>query len=278
MRALLCCGLLFVCAPCAAADFGVVTLADPGSRVLRGATWYKVAPGVRVEDADIVDAGERAQLQIELRAGSILNVVGPATLQIVRTSTAGTPSVVTLQRGWVKAVAKPPGLRIQTPAANVVQADGVIVLRASTPPELFVESGTARLIEVGPNGAEGVAHEVKRGEHVTRSADERYAIAPGAPKAFVDAMPKHYVDALPTLAAKHKTATPPVVERDISYAEAQPWLAGRDRAAFERRFASRLRDPAFRRAVEPNVARYPMWDRMLHPDKYAPKQPAAAAR
>ena len=44
-----------------------------------------------------------------------------------------------------------------------------------------------------------------------------------------------------------------------------------DRATFERRFVARLRDPAFRRAAEPDSARYPSWDRILHPEKYRPK-------
>ncbi len=71
-------------------------------------------------------------------------------------------------------------------------------------------------------------------------------------------------------ASKFKTRPALVADREITYAEAEPWLAGRDRAVFERRFASRLRDPVFRRAVEPDVARYPTWDRRLHPEKYAP--------
>jgi hypothetical protein len=62
-----------------------------------------------------------------------------------------------------------------------------------------------------------------------------------------------------------------VVDHEITYAEAEPWLATRDRAVFEKRFAGRLRDPAFRSAAQPNLARYPMWDRMLNPEKYAPK-------
>jgi hypothetical protein len=33
----------------------------------------------------------------------------------------------------------------------------------------------------------------------------------------------------------------------------------------------RLRDPVFRKAVAPHAARYPMWDRILNPEKYAPK-------
>jgi len=74
-----------------------------------------------------------------------------------------------------------------------------------------------------------------------------------------------------TDAAKLKAKPDLVVDHDITYAEALPWLAGRDRATFERRFAVRLRDPAFRKAAEGDIARYPLWDRQLHPEKYAPK-------
>ena len=59
------------------------------------------------------------------------------------------------------------------------------------------------------------------------------------------------------LAARIKSKPALVADHDITYAEAEPWLAGKDRAAFEKRFASRLRDPVFRKAVEPHVARYP---------------------
>jgi hypothetical protein len=91
-------------------------------------------------------------------------------------------------------------------------------------------------------------------------------------------MPRHFADALPALAPRIKSKPALVVDHEITYAEAEPWLAGRDRAAFERRFASRLRDPAFRKAVEPVVAHYPSWDRMLHPEKYAPKPPPATGK
>jgi hypothetical protein len=73
------------------------------------------------------------------------------------------------------------------------------------------------------------------------------------------------------LAPGLKARPAPVADHEVTYAEAEIWLAGKDRAAFERRFASRLKDPAFRKAVEPVVGRYPSWDRQLHPEKYAPK-------
>jgi hypothetical protein len=264
--------LLLLCGAAAAAEVGVATLVDPGSRVLRGATWYKLVPGARLEEGDILDVADGAQAQIELSAGSTANVVGAGLLHIVRAG-AGAPATLALYNAWAKVAAKTPGVRIQTPQAAVITADGTVVFRSGN--SMFVESGAARLIQLTASGSEGPGHDMKRGEHWSKSASGTYAMVPRAPKEFVEAMPRAYFDALPVLADRYKAKPTLVVERDITYAEAEPWLAGRDRAAFERRFASRLRDPAFRRAVEPYVARYPSWDRMLHPEKYAPKPPAA---
>ena len=52
-----------------AADAGIYTIVDGDVRVLRGTTWYRLAPGARVQDGDIVDAGGLAQLQLELTDG-----------------------------------------------------------------------------------------------------------------------------------------------------------------------------------------------------------------
>jgi len=268
--------LLLLCEAAAAAEVGIATLVDPGSRVLRGATWYKLVPGARLEEGDILDIADRAQAQVELTAGSSANVVGAGILHIVRASPAGAPVTLALYNAWAKVAAKPPGLRIHTPQADVVTGEAIVVFRGGN--SMFVESGAARLIELAANGSEGPGHDMKRGEHWSKSASGAYSMVPRAPKDFVDAMPRTYFDALPALADRYKAKPTLVVDRDITYAEAEPWLAGRDRAAFERRFASRLRDPAFRRAVEPYVARYPSWDRMLHPEKYAPKPTPAPDR
>lgn len=265
--------LLFCGAAAGAGDVGIATLADAGSRVLRGATWYKLVPGARLEEGDIVDVADRAQAQVELATGSTASVIGAGLLHIVRVGPTGAPPTLALYTAWAKVAAKPPGVRIHMPQADVVTADAVVVIRGGN--SMFVESGAARLIELAANGSEGAGHDMKRGEHWSKSASGAYSMAPRTPKEFIDAMPRAYFDALPVLADRYKAKPTLAVDRDITYAEAQPWLAGRDRAAFERRFASRLRDPAFRKAVEPHVARYPSWDRMLHPEKYAPK-PATA--
>ncbi len=251
-----------------AAEQGAVTLVEGSARLLRGATWYKLAAGVRVEDGDIVDAGERAQVQVEGAAGTF-NLVGPGTLYFAPPGKAG-PTVV-FPSGWMKLAINAPGLRLDMPAFDVAATDATLVVHAQpAAAELFVEAGSAKLVEDAPRGGDGATRDAKRGEYWSKPANAAFATVPRAPKPFVDAMPRHFVDPLPALAAKLKGKPAPVADRDITYAEAEPWLAGRDRALFEKRFSGRLRDPAFRKAVEPHVARYPSWDRILHPEKYAP--------
>ncbi len=257
----------------AAAEIGAVTLLEGSARVLRGATWYKMVTGTRVEEADILDLSERAQVQIEFAAGSIVNLVGTGALYLAPGKGKSTPIPLVVPAGWLKAVAKPPGLQVRTASFGVTAVDAIVVMRATkTAVDFFVESGDVKLVEVAASGADGPSREVTRGEYVARSATGAVTTVARAPKAFVDAMPRHFIDPVYVLAAKLKSPPVLVVDHEITYAEAEPWLVGRDRAVFERRFTSRLRDPAFRSAVMPNAARYPTWDRILNPQKYEPKK------
>jgi hypothetical protein len=264
--------LCLVLASHAWAEIGVVTLVDGGARLLRGPTWYKLATGVRVDDSDIVDVSERGQAQLEFATGTIVNLVGPGQLYLGPAAAKGGAPVATLAAGWLKAVAKAPGLRIRMPPFDTLVTEGIVVARADGAlAAVFVESKTAKLVELAPNGSDGASREAKAGDYWSKSVGAALATAQSPPKAFVGAMPRHFVDALPALAAKTKGKPALVAERDITYAEAAPWLVGRDRIAFEKRFASRLGDPAFRRSAEPDLSRHPSWDRILHPEKYAPK-------
>jgi hypothetical protein len=79
------------------------------------------------------------------------------------------------------------------------------------------------------------------------------------------------------LAGTYKSARVQLVPGlEITYAEAEPWLSGPYRKVFLKRFQPRLKDREFRAAVEARIARYPEWDRILHPEKYLPKVPAEA--
>jgi len=268
---------LLSAAPSAATEIGVVTVVEGSARLLRGASWFKVPAGTRVEEADILEAAERGQVQVEFAAGSIADLVGSGQVYIIAAPAKTAPTALQVPGGWLKVVAAPPGLRLRTLPLELVIVDGVLVLHANgAAVEFFVESGAAKLIDAAPR-PDGPARDVKAGQYGSTSASGAVVVVAGAPIAFADALPKHFLDALPVLAATLKAKPALVVEREITFAEAEPWLAGRDRAVFERRFSSRLRDPAFRSAVAPNVARYPMWDRLLNPQKYAPSDAPAAA-
>ena len=256
-----------------AAELGAVTLLEGSAKLLRGATWYKVVTGARVEEADILDVAERGQAQIEFVGGGIVNLVGPGAIYLAPAKTKTTPIALVVPGGWMKVVAKPPGMQLRAGSFNIAFADAIIVLNVTnTVVEFFVEHGEGRLVEILPNGADGPGHDIKRGEYWTRSVTGSISTQSRAPRIFVDKMPRHFVDPLHALAGRLKSPPTLVVDHDITFGEAEPWLAGRDRAVFERRFTSRLRDPAFRNAVMPNAARYPTWDRILNPEKYEPKK------
>src|SRR4051794_19825727 len=98
----------------AAAEIGTVTVASGSARLLRGVTWYPLVPGARVEEADIIDAADTAQVQLEFEAGTIANLVGPGALYLaaapaVKITNSG-PLAATLTGGWFKVSAKSPGV------------------------------------------------------------------------------------------------------------------------------------------------------------------------
>jgi len=242
---------------------GMITLADPGTLLLRGASLYKVSPGVALEDGDIVTVDGKSQVQIELTGGTLLALAGPGSLWLILPK-GGTPTL-TLPAGVLKAVIRAPGARVRTAAFDASVADAIVVLRTElAAAEMFVESGSARLVN-----ATAAPRDAKRGDYWQKSLSAPFVNRLLPPRTFVDALPRNFMDALPTLGGGLKSKPPGATDHDISYAEAQPWLA-LDRVAFEKRFAVRLRDPGFRKAAEVDIRRYPAWDRMLHPEKYQP--------
>lgn len=269
-------------APGWAADVGTVTILEGGARVLRGTTWFKLAEGLRIQDGDIVEGAEGAQIQVELIDGSALNLVGPATLYASSLPARGgkltAPAEFVLTQGWLKLAAKASSanLRLRTALVLLTTGDAVATLRATSDEfESFVETGRAKLTELGKAGAAGATQDVKADEFWSRAAGKPLTGAKRPPQPFVAAMPRHFADPLPSRAARFASARVQLVPLgELTYAEAAPWLASPHRRALVRRFQARLRDPAFRQSVESNIALYPEWDRILHPEKYELDQPA----
>jgi hypothetical protein len=272
--------LAMTAVPAVAADAGIVTIVEGAARVLRGTVWYKLSPGAVFQDGDIIDAGDRTQVQVELTTGGALNIVGPGSLYAAAIPARGEkvegPMEFALDRGWLKLVATAPaGARLRVPVAMLSLNEATIVARQEARTlEVFVESGNVRIVETSRTGRDGLAHDAKAGEYWSRDGDKPMVSERRAPVKFVASMPRHLIERLASLAAKFKgKKTPLPVDREITLAEADPWLAGPYRRTFARRLTGRLADPAFRKAVETNIAAYPEWDRVLHPEKY----PAGAA-
>jgi hypothetical protein len=272
--------LALAMAPADAADAGTVTIVEGRARVLRDLTWYKLVPGTRIREGDIIEATDAAQVQTELLAGGSLNLGGPGAVYAAALPFAGDkpsgPLEFALPAGWLKLAAKAPaGIRVQSGPAMVSVMDAIVVFRAQ--PDaigFFVESGGAKLVETGPAGKGVAPVDAKAGEYWSQAADRPLRSEPRAPAAFVAAMPRHLLDPLPVLAERYKSAKVQLVaEQEISFAEAEPWLAGPYRKAFLKRLTPRLRDREFRAAVDARIARYPEWDPILHPEKYQPKVP-----
>jgi hypothetical protein len=271
--------LLALHAPLAhAADAGVYTIVDSDVRVLRGTTWHRLAAGARVQDGDIVELGERAQVQLELADGIRVNVQGPAlayaTLAPAPDGKPAAPAELLVQRAWLKAVAtnKRP-LRLRLMNATIDVADAIVVVHGDARETgLFVESGTARVALPVARGREAPPRAVGAGEYAAREGERALVPASRPPPAFLKAMPVQFRDALPALADHRREAPPLAAGAEITLAEAEPWLAGPARRTFLRRFAPRLRDPAFRAGVLARPAAFVEWDRMLNPEKYRPKE------
>ena len=270
--------LALVTASAAAADAGIYTIVDGDVRVLRETTWFRLAPGARARDGDIVDAvNEHSQVQLEWTGGGIVNLQGPALVHsgaIIAADNKSGAAELVIHHGWLKAVAGKRATRLRLPNATLDFADAIVVARGDPErSELFVESGSARLTPVAARGKAPAPLEAKSGEYFERAGDRAAVAQPRPPQAFVAALPRQFRDALVPLAGNLSEAPDLVRGREITLAEAEPWLApGASRRTFMRRFTPRLSDPAFRAGVNARITAYPEWDRILHPEKYRPKE------
>jgi hypothetical protein len=265
-----------------AADVGIFTIVEGTARVLRDTTWYKLVPGARFREGDILVATVSGQIQVELFAGGAFNLGAPGTLFVAAVPMAGDKLTglvdMSLEGGWLKlaANAAPAGVRMKLDPVSFSATEAVVVMHATRGAmELYVESGAARLTDSETGKSKSpAATDLKAGDFASQSSERPRTLERRAPPAFVAAIPRHLTDALPALAAKYKAVKVQLVpEQEVTYAEAEPWLSGPYRKLFLKRFQSRLKDREFRAGVEARIARYPEWDRILHPEKYLPKVP-----
>ncbi len=269
-----------VAADSLAAGVGIFTIVDGDARVLRAVTWYKLVPGARIEAGDLISGAGKATVQVEFVPGSTLSLSGPVELFAAKPFSSDKPpgtQEFALGHGWMKFVAKTAdsSARVRTSLAAIDMAEAIVVMHAEpNATEAFVESGTARMATTDAN-KDGPPQDANAGQYWARSGRQPPRTDNRAPPPFVAAMPRDMVDALPNLAGRFPKAPATLAPQgEITFAEAEPWLAGPYRKTFLKRFEPRLREREFRSAVESRIASFPEWDRLLHPEKYAPKESA----
>jgi len=266
---------LLVCAGASASGqtSGIVTVAEGGVVLVRGATTYTATPGVAVRNGDMLAADPKGQAQIEFDDGAILNLARGARAFLI--APQGEPGVA-LASGWVKftraKAAKGKPYRYTVPLARLSTPGATGVMRvASDACELFIESGAATLVELSKAGSPGSSRDFKGGEFIVRRDGQPLAVSPRPSTEFVKAMPTYFRDDLAAFLPRVRNRdVEPRREHDAVYDEVDVWLKASlpVRRGLMERFQGRAKDAAFRAKLVENLASHPEWDRVLFPEKY----------
>lgn len=281
----------------AAENVAVVTIADGTATVIRGATRYRLAEGVRLDDEDLLDTGDKSFVQIEYGDGLRLELGPGVRLQLaprLAREKQPRPSRLYVMSGWLKlsapaaqAPAAGKAAAPATPAPAVTYAGALVDLAGqggttvthigTDQYQLFVESGDARLTD---RRTPGTTVALRAGEFFSRKGADRTSVTQRPPPEFLAGLPVPFRDSLPSRAARFKDRpTAPKEIGPIAYEDVAVWLQAEP--AVRRQFLPRWRglaqNKAFRAGLVADLKVHPEWDRVLFPEKYLPKKPVVAS-
>lgn len=264
----------------ASAQTATLTLVEGRLALIRGATLYAAAQGVRLGNGDILAIDPKGQAQVEFADGAILNMAQGARAMLAGAAPGGRgqPEIAVLS-GWVKFTqrksAKSAPYRVLAPLAEISSGDTTAVLNAGNDfTDIYLESGVARFSERGRKGPQGAVRDVKGGDFIARRGEQPANFAPRPSAEFIKNMPRHFQDNLPVLLERVKNKrVEPKREHEVAYAEIEGWLksSSPNRRSFVKRFEARAKDPEFRRKLIENLREHPEWDPVLFPEKYETK-------
>jgi len=270
--------LLLLIVPAAAQEIGAVTLVEGPLRIMRGATVYQGSEGVRLAVGDIVESSSTGFVQMEFVGGPVVALGGSSRVLLYRYSRSsrgagGATGEFILLTGWLKGErsAIPGNFRYQTPLLEAAASPDATVVVHSTAnlSEIFVESGSARIEEVRPDGGGGEPRQVKGGQFSSRPANGQIAVSSRPSATFLQTLPRPFQDTIPSILSRFNgRSTPLKPDHEVTFSEIQPWLGIplAWRTGLVRRVQSRLSDPEFRREVESHIREYPEWNSALHPE------------
>ena len=277
MRWLFCGCLLVLGSAASAAAPALVSILQGDATLVRQTTRYALAEGVALADGDIVETAPDAFLQVEFDDGTIVGMSEKGRLllkpQITAPKTTSATAQFYLLEGWIKltTVPKAPAeFAFLTPAFELVSPGATVVARVRPKGyELFVESGSARLI------ARGSVSGLKGNDFVNQAASaDRPTISANLGGEFLQLLPRQFRDRLPTRAALFtgRTVAPKPIG-PIAYADVSAWLHAEPgiRLALSKQWRPRAADRAFRTDVATNLAAHTEWERVLYPKRFLPK-------
>jgi hypothetical protein len=263
---------------------GIVTILQGHATVIHGLSQFDALEGVRLFADDLVRTDKEAFVRVEYEDKTWLELGPDTVMQISHpASRRGKAPALYLMAGWLKVGCNEPAAGTHQSMSSIgidlLDLSGIIVVRANKDShEIFAEQGTARWINRAARAAEPIS--LNKGDFLSASASSSAMIQPRPSADFLAAMPRAYRDSLPIRYAVYSGR--PVTganERAFSYSEVQSWLDAEPqvRKQFLVTWRRKLQDPAFREALDGEMALHHEWDPILHPEKYLPIEPAQPA-
>jgi len=258
---------------------GLVTLLEGSLQVIRGTTVFQGVEGMNVRPGDILESSEGAFVQLEFASGAVVALGSSSRLYILPQAGGGTGTErsvavdLIMLDGWLKheAAAGKGAYRYRAPQLAATTSGGTVVIRSSASAgDIFVESGSASIAEVGPSGNSGQAAPAKVGQFFSRAKGAGVTSRERPSAAFLDSMPRQFRDTLPPRQSRFSDKTvEPKAEHPVSYGEIERWLMipSSWRRGLADRFAPRLADAGFRKQIELHAHELPDWEPILHPKK-----------
>jgi hypothetical protein len=266
--------------PSAAQDIGTLTFLEGALRVIRGTTVLQGAEGVRLRQGDIIESSAPGFAQLEFAGGTTVALGASARLFLfsyprVKMGDKADTAQLVLLSGWLKGETTANGgeYRYASPLLAAATKDGTVVLHATAQAaEIFIESGSASIAEVSPNGNWGQSVGAKAGQFFSRRVGKNLTSYPRPTPTFVESVPRPFRDTLPSRLSRFGKPVELRRDHEVTYPEIQSWLnIGQTwRKGFVERFQPRLKNAEFRKALEAHLNNHPEWDSVLHPEKHSP--------
>lgn len=259
-----------------------VTVQDGRATLVRGITQSPAVLGMALKDGDIIESSsDTALLRLEFADQSTLELGPSARLWLGRPpgppAGSGAAAKGYLLLGWAKLSASADAraaTALDTPHGIVqTQGSSLLEVRAASA-SFFAEAGDARI--TARRGATSLA----AGQYLSIiKADATPAPPSAPPPAWLKGVPAALKDKLPPRRDRFdgkEIAVP--AGATVRYADIEPWLQSESRVrnALLTRWKPLARDARFKADVEANMKQHPEWDRVLSPEKYAPKVSAPA--